>query len=301
MHRPRLAHIGHVAWLVAIVFAVHPSKGAIAEDPTDELDRWVPSAALSLGIGARNAEGTVESGELTGSSPPEPVRPSASDTQTIFNPRLDVQLELMSPSPIASWGRPRPFAQVGFGANFGFEYDVVREGTPGALIPPTIPVPEAEVVGQGSAVTADVGAIDFRAGLGAAFTFDVSSWRMRVKPSVQYLLQTTDVGGVVNRAVALLPGNTTSYRLIELSASESRVDHAVGPGIEFEVDATRTGPVVLTPFLSFQAMAFVKDEETVLTDSFTDGTGTETATWTFRNTGWNYSGSAGLRVRWLPD
>jgi hypothetical protein len=105
----------------------------------------------------------------------------------------------------------------------------------------------------------------------------------------------------VHRAVALDPQPTTNYRVIQLSASTRQAVNALGPGIEYEVDATRLGPFTLAPFVNFQAFAILDDDTVVLSDSYTDGIGTETAQWTYRNRGWIYSGAAGLRFRWAPD
>ena len=271
------------------------------ERPRNEIERWIPSAALVLGISGQGTQAAVLSGPLTGSAPPEPVRPPASGSQKLLNPRFEGQLELMSPRLLAGLGQPRAFAQAAFGANFGFAYDVAREGTPGELIPPTSPIPEGNYPGQGSRTTAKVKPFDFKAGLGAAFTVELADMPMRIKPSVQYLRQTIQVNGLVNRAVAVGGTITTDFRVISLSSSEERAYNALGPAIEVEVDASRMGPVVLTPFVNFQAFAILDNDPIVMADSFTDATGTETAAWFFKNKGWIYSGAVGLRFRWQPE
>lgn len=290
-----------VSALLAFTTFVAWASPVHADDARDETRRWVTSAALSLGVTGQSAEASVATSTLIGSAPPEPVRPPTQGSRTLIDPRFELGLELMTPRFADRFGRPRAFVQAAFGANFGFDYDVASEGELGRMNAPTVPIFEGNYSGQGSATTAQVAPIGFRAGLGAAFTFDVGHARMRIKPSLQYLHQEVDVAGFVNRAVALDPQPTTNFRVIQLSASERRAYDALGPGIEYEVDAARMGPFTLTPFVNFQAFAILDNDAVVLTDSDPDAVGTETAQWTYRNEGWIYAGAAGLRLRWAPE
>jgi hypothetical protein len=200
-------------------------------------------------------------------------------------------------------GRPRVFAHVGVSASMGFSYDIAKEGNPGRLKPPEIPVPEEEVSGQGSVTEAEVGTAIVTSGAGIAFAVELGEWEFRIKPSFEYIHEQIQVSGTLNRAVRLTPpppAATTDFRFIGLGGQKTRSFHGIGPGLEVEVDAARMGSFGVTVFLSAQAYALLGNRDIDFTDSQTDAFGTESADWRFRSDEWLYRGTMGIRFRWLP-
>ena len=138
------------------------------------------------------------------------------------------------------------------------------------------------------------------AGAGIAFTFEAFERTIRVKPSVEYIREELTVTGLVNRAVRLeSPGTSIdSYRLIELSDSQTKVYQGVGPGIEFETDAGQAGPFMLSVYLAGQGYSFLGDLDVHLVDTNEYG---EFAEWDFTKQRWGWAARVGLRFRWLPE
>jgi hypothetical protein len=287
----------------------------------DETERWVPSLAVIGGILVQQAEATAESGELTGSDPPEPVSPPADGDDIMVGPFVGASAELMTPGLSAVPGRPRFFLHGDVSGYFGPVRDIAREGAPEALPQEPQPplTPEVSVPGQGSKTTAEVGSVVISAGAGVAFSFDAWQRRLRIKPSFEYLQEDVEVSGLVSRAVRLDQGSTdppvdATYRFIEIRGREEKTYRGIGPGLEIEMDAARIGPFMLALFLSGQAYKMLGDLEVEFAGSsegrvvgpraddpeFQD-LGTETATWSFEKDPWSFRGALGLRFRWLPQ
>ena len=287
---------------------IAPSWAASADDASaiEETERWVPSIGIIWGIFGQDSEASSVTSTLTGSNPPEPVRPATSGSQVLLAPFAGGTFELMSPRLFESGGRPRLFAHVDGTAAMGFSYDIAKEGDPGTLIPPSFPVPEAEVAGQGSKTEAQVESAILTGGAGVAFAVALGDWKFRIKPSVEYMREEIEVKGTIGRAVTLPPippppGATTNFRFIELAGSKTKTFHGIGPGLEIELDAARIENFAITVFLSGQAYALLGDRDVNFSDSHTDAIGTETASWHFRRDRWLYRSAMGIRFRWLPD
>jgi hypothetical protein len=285
---------------IALVLLALPASADRDAASTDETERWVPAVGLFWGLFGQDARATVASGSLTGSSPPEPVRPSAVGQESLLTPFIGGSFELMTPSLFDRYGRPRIFAHIDATAALGFTFDVAREGTAGALQPPEPGLPEFAIGGQRSATSAEVDTLVVTAGFGLAFTLDAGGRRFRIKPSFEYLREKIIVSGVVNRAVFVDP-IPTDVRLIRLHDQTTKTYQSIGPGLELELDAARFAPFTMSTFISGQAYALLDSSGVVLTDTYTDAYGTESAIWRFQPNDWVFRGAMGIRFRWLPD
>ena len=290
-----------VAWIA-------PSWAASADDASaiDETQRWVPSVGIIWGLFGQDSDASSVTSTLNGSNPPEPVRPATSGSQVLLAPFAGGTFELMSPRLFESGGRPRLFAHVDGTAAIGFSYDVAKEGDPGRLVPPSFPVPEAVVSGQGSKTEAEIDTAILTSGAGVAFAVALGDWHFRIKPSFEYIREEIEVKGTVSRAVTLPPippppGASTNFRFIDLAGSKTKTFHGIGPGLEIELDATRIENFAITVFLSGQAYALLGNRDVDFSDAHTDAIGTETASWHFRPDPWLYRSAMGIRFRWLPD
>ena len=163
-------------------------------------------------------------------------------------------------------------------------------------------LPEEVVTGQGSRTFAEIQPFVLTAGLGVAFTVDFGRLRMRIKPSVEYLRETLDITGIVNRAVKLRfappAEGLDNFRLISLTSSTTEVYHGVGPGLELEADTVRAGPFMMSIYLAGQVYSIFGNRDVELSNTNEFG---ETAEWSFEQSAWGGGARAGLRSRWLPE
>jgi hypothetical protein len=297
----------------ASVEIVEPIAEAETADPTpdagprDEVTRWVPALAIVTGALIQHGDGSSETTEFENlSGAIEPVRPSVVGENDLVPPFVGGSLELMTPG-LTSWpARPRLFLHGDAAAAFSASYSVAREGAPGELIVPPNVRNEQLVQGQGSDARVEVKPLVVSAGLGVAFTVDAWERRLRIKPSFEYLRETIELTGVVDRAANTFDGQNRSVTLIRMSGSAEETYHGIGPGLELEMDTVRTGPLMLTLFLSGQAYRFLGHRPIVATDSFEIddqelGQQTVNARWTFDKDAWGGRVALGLRFRWLPE
>ena len=183
-----------------------------------------------------------------------PPQPDISDSSSLLAPTVGADLELMTPGWTSMIGRPRFFAHAGIDVSFGFDYDLAKSGVPGEMDPPTdeTNVTLAAVSGQGSKVTASIGQIAGRAGFGVAFTSEVWGRRLRIKPSVEWMWSSVEVSGLMNRAYSITApawqetgGGFSEFYLLSLEGKSEKNFHSLGPGLEFELDTVRMGPIVV--------------------------------------------------------
>lgn len=285
----------------------------------DELDRWVPSLALFGGFQQQEAEGAISPSQLNPEAPQcvnEPtnsnceisqqIRPPTEDDDAIRGFRAGISLELMSPRLLSGFGAPRLFIHVDPMLAEGFERRVAGSGDPGpfveAELPPAVTRSDPNIFsGQGTRLQAEVDPFILNAGIGMAFTIDAFEKRVRVKPSFEYLREKLTVTGAVNRVVQVaqipLKNTPSDFRFIALQDSDEQVYHAIGPGLEIEVDANRLGPFLISPFLAVRAFYFLGNLDVSLRDENEFG---ENATWEFERDPWQWDGRVGIRLRWAP-
>jgi hypothetical protein len=272
---------------VCIVLLCSPSSA----DPgvVDKSRKWVPSLALTSGILSSSARGEVSS----------TVRPSAIGSDSLTSPWLGGSVEIMTPSWEPLGERNRFFVHGGVAGNFGFERDLAKEGAPGPFIAPTVPLFGSEdlVRGQGSVTRVEPTGFQASAGVGFSITID-TEWRpIRIKPSLEYLVEEVQVSGLVHRAVSVDPA-IPSFDFVSISGAEEQFFHSIGPGLEIEADITRKGPLLLALTASGGAYHLLGDSDVEF--SSTDATGTESATWSYRKDPWTYRFDVGMRFRWAP-
>ncbi len=291
------------------------------ESATDELERWVPSISISLGMLLQRASVDTETNEIQELGVPfDPltdlfsltiVEP-ASGQDLVFAPISHLALELMTPAlryvpfvpDIGIPGRPRLFAHGDAALNFSQTYDLARVGKLGEFQVPSGPNYRAsDVLGQGLTAQVYVDDVVWSAGGGLAFTFDVFERRVRIKPSFEWIRQTMVVRGEFRRLVQLqrFPPALTfedDFRQIVLSVAESRVFHGIGPGLEIEVDSNRAGPFVVSTFMGVRVYRILGDLNIDLSTTNEFG---ETADVHYKHRRVAYQGALGIRVRWAPE
>jgi hypothetical protein len=287
------------------------------EPATDELDRWVPSLSISLGMLLQRASADTETNDVNVVQEPLPVPPtptdpfdptiveSASGQDLVFAPISHLSLELMTPALRPIPGRPRLFAHADAALNFSQTYDLARVDKPGEFaVPKGASFRASDILGQGVKAQVHVDDLVWSAGGGVAFTFDVFERRLRIKPSFEWIRQTMVVEGDFRRLVQLRrfppgPGLTLDdFRPILLFVAKNKVFHGIGPGLEIEVDSNRAGPFVVSTFLGVRVYRILGDRNLKLDTENEFG---ETATYRYKNRRVVYQGAMGIRIRWAPE
>lgn len=310
-----VSHLGIGLFSVAVLLCVLP-RASSSSERRDELDRWVPSVQLLAGLVAQNADAYLETGPVlqpfdTGVNPPvrQPIEPDSPGhgADRMMMPFVGGGLEIMTPRLVESFWSPRLFAHADAAFQFGPARDMVKLGSPGEMAPPPgVPFPFEHIfVGQGSTSNVGPESLLVFAGGGVAFTFNPYDRRLRLKTSVEYIREEITLTGLVNRVVTVQAGlaGDTGMRFIELRASETKVFHGVGPGIELELDTRRAGPFMLSVFVNTSAYAMLGDREIRISANNEDPAGNpdETAEWWMRKNSWSIRGALGLRFRWVPE
>ena len=306
-------------------------------DPTDETQRWVPSIGLTSGVFAQKADASTHSTGLTynftlrqNSFGQEVdtvtqitnanLRPPTDGDDILVTPFVGGTLELDTPGVQAWPGRPRLFVRGDVAAAFGTERKIAREKTPSSVPDSFTAQPDTAAEGSegvGSETTAEVQPFMYSAGAGIAFTIDIGTRRLRIKPSVEYIHEQIDFTGKIIRAVNTDTGITAQQGItakpavffgVTLEKDEKQDFQGLGPGLELELDTARVGPFMLSIFTNGRGMKVLGDRKVEWSDSTTvtnpamvPNTTTFDANWEFEKKPWIFGGGVGIRFRWVPQ
>jgi hypothetical protein len=247
---------------------------------------------------------TRQTGTLCENSPPA-ITQASSSGDTDVAPLVDASLELAAPRLIDGFFSPRLFAHVDAAVAFGFERTVAGERKPGPFFVDPLTLShteysEGEVGGQGSRAKIQVRPLVVGTGAGVAFTATIFDRTVRLKPSFEYLYQEVDLIASVHRAVKQRdPARSINdFRLIELSADSREKLHALGGGLELEVDASRMGPIGVSVFVFGRGYRFTGNLHHTFHDT---NEFNESATWDYELDPWTYRAGVGARFRWIPE
>src|SRR5262249_13752158 len=278
---------------------------------------------------------------LTGARTPGPCRepvpsapaltPNVQGTDTTTAALVKLPLELMTPRLVVELRSPRRLAHADGSLAFAFRRKPAGAGKPGAMglpPPPTaIDAPtqtnlsEDTILGQGNRAFSELQTGVFTAGAGFAFTAKLFGRTLRIKPSFEYLRQEIEFEGRANRAIQIAgnnglqggfrPRGLQDYRLLSFSASDTRIQHGIGGGLELEVDTQQIGPVLVSVFAGARAYHILGDLDVTLCsdqnqigpsfspDACETGPG-EKVVWRFEPESVAWSGGVGLRFRFVP-
>ena len=283
----------------------------------DEIEHWIPSLGLSIGIVRQSAEAFQQNNlrppdDLIAPPGPFPGTPSSGD-DSLIDPFSVLTAELMTPGFRVIPSSPRFFVHGEIGGAFGSAVSLAREGTPGAFelppdpFAPTFPnpprfVPGLAVGGQGTLTEIEINTLFGGAGAGVAFTFDLFGRKLRLKPSFEYLQNGVEVTGALQhvagrRAIDNTGTIVEDYQFTSVNEEKKKTLHSVGGGLEVEMDTLRAGPFVVALFANGQAYTLLGDSDIKL--FATDGT--NSARWEVTMDREIYRGSIGLRFRFFPE
>ena len=313
--------------------------GENAEDvvePEDE-SRWVPSLALTSGVWLQSQSGEIDScifanpADATGECPAPgstPLRPPSSGEDLAISAFVGANLELLSPAlPIPT--RPRFFVSGEILPTFSADRDVTGEGNPscvmgprvtdtGVCVDPTVPrdspFGEADANGVGSVLTTTYDTLSFGANLGVAFPARMEGRALRIKPSVGWISYAAMLEGKLvglqcvpeDNCTDLVNGTPGSLRETSLSGSDSGRFHALGPGLDIEMDTGRFGPLGTSIFVGGRAYHTFGDRRLVAEaievygdDGLPLANQAVSARWEAEVDPWIYRVGVGLRLHWL--
>ena len=294
----------HAVCLLAIAPVAIAADGG-ASGTND--DRWIPSLAMTLGFTSQRAEGSVDSTRQS-FIPPFPtfeLRPSDTGEKYLNSPHVGGAFELQSPALPIPVVRPRFF----FGGEIQHlssqRRSIAREAQPeAALIEPegTGDFRDVELLGLGSATEIDLENIQYGARIGISFPVQVGDWQISIKPSARYLNQELLFRGIVSEGIRIgdqpvgIPTN-----VILLQGSEKLDVHALGPGLEIEIETGGMRSLAASVFISGGAYRVLSDTEVSFTDTTFDSAGTPNTYrgfWTSEVDDWIYRANVGMRIKW---
>jgi len=294
-----------------------PIGPELIADAADELDRWVPSLSLGMGLLIQESTGgfltSAVLGPTTQRYPAQArIRESRSGTDKNFSPIASVSIEFMTAGlrsipffpDIKVPGSPRLFAHADVMPTFPPSYRTAKNGDIDdfALGFPseTSGNPEEVIFGQGGILKNRVQDWQFSGGAGIAITADFWDRRLRIKPSFEFLTQEVKVWGEIRRAVALVaqPFGYDDMRFIILNGKRTKRYYATGFGLEFELDSRRGGPTLLSVFASARGYRFIGDLKINMSDS---NSYDESVIFRYKQDRYAYRAAMGIRVRFAPE
>ena len=287
-----------------------------AEDARAERTRWTIGIGIPIGLEIHD----VSASSLTGfvGSPSrifddfgqlQFLRRPSSGKARVTGVTFGGELEITSPSVFDGIGEPRFFARSALEMNLSADTIPTAEGGIGEIrLPldasgnPPNAFNASSVLGQGSEGLYKVDRLQIRAGAGVAFSFVFLDRPIRIKPSIEYLRRTAVMRGAVNRVIQLpgTPPLITSLddtRIEMVRTSAKRRFHAIGPGLELEMETGRAGPFVVSAFAGFRAYRFLGTRKEQLNG---ETSAAEPVTFDFELDQWLYRADTGLRFRWQP-
>jgi hypothetical protein len=284
-----------VAAMIAAVFCPLAGSG--------DTDAWVPAVSMFGGV-------ITEKWDVSGDSD---ARVPFSGHANSVVPFVGFSAELMTPTRVESWGKPRLFVHGDIAIAFDAGRNTAKEGSQGKVGIPIIDfnmdgIPDAQpsvisATGTGSTARHEAEPLRLSAGLGVAFELELLGRTLRLRPSVEYQWQETETRLFVGDAESLSGGLSCPCRILQLASRETHSFHGIGPGLELELDAGRLGPFGMSVFGGIQGYRELGERRVrmrVNDAAFDDGK-PASAEATFERDAWSFNGTVGLRFRWLPE
>lgn len=246
----------------------------------------------------------------------------AQGSDTPVSPLVGGSLELMTPRLIDGLFDPRLFIHGDVSAAFAHERTASGFGKPNALVVPPVLIrneqnnnipnlTEVIIQGQGHQVKFQTQRWVLSGGAGLAFGFQLFERTIRVRPSFEYIREEIEMKGALHRSVKLADPAAPSefsakFRNIVLTAEKDATLHGIGPGLEFEADASRIGSIQMSIFGRAVGYRFLGDLDHTLTAGSaycdpSDFANTECVRWRVELDPWIWRAGMGLRFRWIPE
>ncbi len=278
-----------------------PAKALAKQDRLADHERWSPSVAVQMGFLRHDAIGRAQSNLR----PPGAVGTTSYGDNLLFDYTFGLSFDVMAPALTDALLRPQPFIHFDVMHPLGLEVDIAREGSPdGFEIPdfgvPDTTIPANAVGGQGMKTEIEIQSPAAAVGVGLSFSFEAFDQNFRLRPSIQYYLQRMEANGVVLDADGerVIVGGVLQQDLILTvqKGASNKVMHAIGGGVELEMDVTEVPGGKLSLGAGFHLYHLQGDRKF----GFTATDGTNTATWSAKVDPLVYRAAFSLRYRFLP-
>lgn len=294
-------------------------------------DRWVPSLAIISGVTVQEQKGSADSLLFEAGSPsPSPLQGPADGDDLAVSPFVGGTLEVMAPAlPIPT--RPRFFVSGEILPTFSSDRSLALDGDPDCVRGPEPDAPcardedgsrlrafgEDSLNGTGIKTSAEISTLVYGASAGVAFPLQLAGRQLRIKPSFGWISYKVEAKGLlvdgqcdpVDRCTdvaSFIPGfppNPGFLREITLTGSESRRFHAIGPGLDVEMDVARFHQLGASLFLGGRAYHVEGDRKISFgsTQGYNDQLGADAsfARFKVRVDPWLYRAHVGIRFLWL--
>jgi len=293
------------------------AEDAMTEPMPAEPPQWTVGIGIPIGLEIHDVSASSSTGFVGSPSriwddlgQLQLLRAPSSGDARVTGVTFGGELEIMSPRIFDTFGQPRIFARSALEMNLAADTTPTAEGGIGPIRPPSdasgnppASFTERSILGQGSKGLYKVDRLQIRVGAGVAFSLVFMDRPLRIKPSIEYLRREAEMRGTVNRAIALpgAPPLLTSIdqtRIEGVRTTAKRIFHAIGPGLELEMDTGRLGPLVVSVFGGFRALRFLGTRKEEMKGQTSAG---EDVTFNFELDQWLYRADTGLRFRWQPE
>jgi len=307
----RTSIVIHALWFLGFLGFLATSSAGAADpqsEASDDFDRWIPSLGITLGFTTQEHNGSVDSSEqIVAFGLPFDVplgdRVFADGRKNVTNLVIGGTAELQTPELLPFRWSPRIFIGGEISHVSSQRRTPAREGNPGPINDPgDIPIPSDAILGQGSSVSSDADTILYGASVGVSIPIQIGDWRVSLKPSARYLNQEINFRGLVANAQRTGPlGNQPPTTIVEIRDSDSLEVHALGPGLEIEIDAARVKSIAASVFISGGAYNVLSDRKVSFSKRVRDNldTGDFRGDFTAEIDRWIYRANIGFRVKWL--
>lgn len=272
------------------------ARPAAAQLPS-ESERWVPALGVTSGVFIQKTDSTVDSTEKGFFE---------DDTLSVF-PFVAGDLELMSPALLSGPLQPRLFVRGGVGRSWDALRRSPKEGDAGRLQLPDFPTdvePLEAVRGQGSETRFETKPYFYTVAAGVSLSMPFDEERsLRIKSSVAYRYGATEIETLISDAQSIADDELCPCRLGRLTATDQKDQHALGAGLELELDAARMGPFLLAVHVGGTALRLVdgRNLRVSANGTYDDGVTPLDVSSEAKLDRWNFQLGVGLRFRWLPD
>jgi hypothetical protein len=275
--------------------------GAESDADRDELDRWLPSLALSFDVHHQSFDVSATSD----------LGYSANDTTNVLTSVFAVDGAISTPALAEGFGAPRLFVQAGVQIPISDEQTILRvaESFPppnsmGVLDPLTIAncpdlggVPTKTSCDQSLSSTLTFN-VNWSAGLGAEFTLPTPSRSFKIRTAIEYFGQSLDFDGDAKRddrtSTATMKGSIVDTLTIA-GASASETFHAIGPRLSFAGEVGRVGPLSFAVFAETRLYWLLNADDIQFGVTTADGS----SSFVVDPDPLVAQGGAGLRITWV--
>jgi len=301
------------------------SGGAFADSRSEANEnRWIPSLAITLGTTIHEHGGSAGSDgfRFAGlANPPVPfenegretlLRPDALGAQTHKSINVGGMLEIETPSLPLPLMRPRFFFGGEFQQISSQQRNLAAEGNAEPVLTDplgVLPFSALALRGRGTKIASDLDNMQFGAWIGLSFPVQVGDWKVSIKPSARYLNQKVYFAGIFSHGIrdnfndigAIVRTSPTNTFLVQFS--DSLDVHAIGPGLEIEIEAGSVRSFTASVFISGGAYRVLSDRD-IQVDTTASPSSTGLPIFFFEThftaelDPWIYRANMGLRFKW---